>query len=90
MKKRTWSSKEKSRIVLEGLKGQTTISDLCIKYSITQAQYYQWRDRFLDTCHQAFESNDKDKLAMRYKQEISELKGIIGDLTVELKKMEDE
>lgn len=90
MKKRNWSSKEKTQIVLEGLKGQITISSLCQKYSITQSQYYQWRDRFLDTCHQAFESNDKDKLAMRYKQEISTLKGIIGDLTVELKKMEDE
>ena len=90
MKKRSWSSKEKTQIVLEGLKGQITISSLCQKYAITQSQYYQWRDRFLDTCHQAFESNDKDKLAMRYKQEINKLKGIIGDLTVELKKMEDE
>ena len=90
MKKRNFSSKEKSQIVLEGLKGQSTISDLCIKYSITQAQYYQWRDRFLDTCHMAFENNDRDKLAIRYKQEISMLKEIIGDLTIELKKMEEE
>jgi len=90
MKKRSWSSKEKTQIVLEGLKGQTSISALCLKYSITQSQYYQWRDRFLDTCHMAFESNDKDKLAMRYKQEIGMLKGIIGDLTIELKKMEEE
>lgn len=90
MKRRKWNSKEKSQIVLEGLRSQTTVGDLCLKYGITQAQYYQWRDRFLGTCHEAFENSDKDKRELRFREEIRRLRGIIGELTVELKKSEDE
>ena len=54
MKKRTWDSKTKAKIVLEGLSGKP-ISELCSQYQISQNQYYQWRDKFLSEAHRAFE-----------------------------------
>ena len=41
MKRRKWSSKEKARIVLEGLSGKIDIATLCNKYQISQSQYYR-------------------------------------------------
>jgi transposase-like protein len=54
MKKRQWDSKTKAKIVLEGLSGLPT-GELCTKYQISQNQYYQWRDKFLEESYRAFE-----------------------------------
>jgi len=88
MQKRHWTSQEKMRIVLEGLSGQIEITKLCAKYQIANTQYYQWRDQLLKFGHQAFETKDITKKEQHLEQEVSKLKKIIGDLTVELKKNE--
>ena len=88
MKKRNWTSQEKSRIILEGLSGQIEINKLCHKYQIAQTQYYKWRDQFLKFSHQAFESKNITKKELHLMSENQKLKKIIGDLTVELKKSE--
>jgi len=90
MKKRKWQSQEKLRIVLEGLSGQIEISKLCSKYQIAQTQYYQWRDMLLKHGHQAFETKNITKKEQHLEGEVQNLKKIIGDLTVELKKSEFE
>ena len=90
MKKRKWQSQEKLRIVLEGLSGQIEISKLCSKYQIAQTQYYQWRDHLLKFGHQAFETKNITKKEQRLENEVTKLKRIIGDLTIELKKNEFE
>lgn len=90
MKHRKWTSKQKSQIVLEGLSGKIEVSKLCTKYEISQTQYYKWRDLFLQTCHQAFETKNINKKEQRLNDENHKLKSIIGELTVELKKNEFE
>ena len=90
MKKRQWTSQQKLQIVLEGLSGQIEISKLCAKYQIAQTQYYQWRDHLLEFGHQAFETKNITKKEQHLEQEVTQLKRIIGDLTVELKKSEFE
>ena len=90
MKRRQWSSKEKLQIVLEGLSGKTEISKLCAKYQIAQTQYYRWRDQLLQFGNQAFESKNITKREQRLVNENRKLKNIIGELTVELKKTENE
>ena len=88
MKRRKWASKEKLKIILEGLSGQIEISKLCNKYQISQTQYYQWRDQLLKFGHQSFETKNITKKEQHLESENKKLKGIIGDLTVELKKSE--
>ena len=90
MKRRKWGSKEKLKIILEGLSGQIEISKLCNKYQISQTQYYQWRDQLLKFGHQSFETKNITKKEQRLEVENQKLKRIIGDLTVELKKSEFE
>lgn len=90
MEKRKWPSSQKLQMVLEGLSGQIEISKLCAKYQIAQTQYYQWRDQLLKHGHQAFETKNITKKEQYLEQEVSKLKRIIGDLTVELKKSEFE
>jgi len=57
MKRREWTAKQKLQIVLDGLKNQISVSDLCSKYSVTQGQYYKWRDQLLNNAEKAFETN---------------------------------
>jgi len=47
MKKRNWTGKEKLMVVLEGLRGDMTIAEVCNRQQISQNQYYRWRDRLL-------------------------------------------
>lgn len=89
MKKRTWDSKTKAKIVLEGLSGMP-VGELCSKYQISQTQYYQWREKFLSESHRAFEGKADGSEVTRLKAKTQKLQQIIGALTVELKKTEDE
>ena len=90
MKNRKWLSQQKLQIVLEGLSGQIEISKLCSKYQIAQTQYYKWRDNLLKHGYQANEIKNVTKKEQHPEQEVTKLKKIIGDLTIELKKSEYE
>ena len=46
--KKHFTSEEKIRIVLEGLRGQVPISELCRREGISAATYYKWSKDFLD------------------------------------------
>lgn len=85
MPKSRWDARTKAIIVLEGLKGKP-VNDICAEYQISQAHYYRWRDKFLANMHQAFA--DKTPQEVTLKRQISDLKKVIGELTVELKKNE--
>ncbi len=89
MKRRQWDSKTKAKIVLEGLSGKP-LGELCNQHQISQNQYYLWRDKFLSEAHRAFESKEDGGEVSRLKAKTMRLQQIIGQLTVELKKTEDE
>ena len=89
MKRRIRSSKEKARIVLEYLMSRNT-AQICNKYSIHQNLLYRWKDEFLNNAHKAFELNNITRKEQSLSKEIQELKAIIGELTLELKKTENE
>ena len=90
MERRKWTDRQKFQIVLEGLSGQISITELCNKYQISQTQYYKWRDQFLQHGDKIFSAKNSTKREDRQSQEIRKLKSIIGDLTIELKKTEIE
>jgi transposase len=47
--RRKFSAEDKIRIVLEGLRGQVPISDLCRRESIAVSVYYKWSKSFLES-----------------------------------------
>jgi len=65
MNERKWMHGEKLAIVLEGIKGQRLVAELCREHQISHALYYCWRDKFL-------EAGEKDLIFLGHY--ISELK----------------
>lgn len=90
MKTRKWTPEEKLAIVMEGLKGVKSVSEICREHQISQTLYYRWRDKFLEGGKKALTNRDSDSNA--YKAEIERLQKIIGKQAVVievLKKTED-
>ena len=46
--RRKFSAEEKIRIVLEGLRGEDSIAELCRREGINQNLYYRWSKDFLE------------------------------------------
>ena len=46
--RRKFSSEEKIRIVLEGLRGEESISEICRKEGIVPNLYYRWSKDFME------------------------------------------
>ncbi len=46
--RKKFSAEDKIRIVLEGLRAEISISELCRKEGISAATYYKWSKDFLD------------------------------------------
>ena len=47
--RRKFGAEEKVRIVLEGLRGEIPVSDLCRREGIAPTLYYRWSKSFLDS-----------------------------------------
>ena len=48
MTRRKFSAEEKIRIVLEGLRGEESIAEVCRREGIVQNLYYRWSKDFLE------------------------------------------
>jgi transposase len=85
--RRHFSAEDKIRIVLEGLRGEDSIAELCRKEGIAQSLYYVWSKEFMeagkrrlagDTARAATTDEVKD-----LRREASALKECVADLTLE-------
>ena len=77
------SAEDKIRIVLEGLRGEKSIAELCRQEGLAQSLYYSWSKEFLeagkqrlagDTARSATTSEVKDlrRLAQELKEVVAE------------------
>jgi len=46
--RRIFNAEEKIRIILEGLRGEDSIAEICRRESIHPTQYYKWSKEFLE------------------------------------------
>ncbi len=85
--RRSFSAEEKIRIVLQGLRGEDSIAELCRREGISQNLYYRWSKEFLeagkrrlagDTAREA--TSDEVRTLRR---EAGALKEVVADLTLE-------
>lgn len=86
MKRKKWTNEIKFKVVIEGLRGNVTVAELCAKYGVHQSQYYNWRDQFLREGNKVFQNKDNDKRENVLKQKMAKMEQMIGKLTLELKK----
>ena len=47
--RRKYSSEEKIRIIIEGMRGEVSIAELCRKEGIAQNLYYRWSKDFMES-----------------------------------------
>jgi len=47
--RRKYSAEEKIRIVVEGMRGETSIAELCRREGIAQNLYYRWSKDFIES-----------------------------------------
>ena len=85
--RRHFSAEDKIRIVLDGLRGEDSIAELCRKEGIAQSLFYTWSKEFMeagkrrlagDTARAATTDEVKD-----LRREASALKECVADLTLE-------
>ena len=85
--RKRYNSEEKIRIIIEGMRGETTIAELCRREAISQANYYKWSKDFMeagkkrlsgDTLREA-NTTEVDEL----KQENNDLKQLVAELSLD-------
>ena len=57
--RRKFSSEEKIRIVIDGLRGETSIAELCRREGIAQNLYYRWSKDFLESGKRRLDGDTK-------------------------------
>ena len=57
--RKKYSAEDKIRIVLEGLRGEDTIAELCRREGIHNNMYYRWSKEFLEAGKQRLAGNTK-------------------------------
>ena len=84
-KRRRWTSEEKLRIVLAGLRGEIEVSELCRREGINPTQYYGWKKQVLSSASRIF-INGTEKPSAKEQRLVSELtraKDVIAEITAE-------
>jgi transposase len=87
--RKRYSSEDKIRIVLAGLRGEDSIAELCRQEGIAQSQYYSWSKEFLEAGKKrlsgdtAREANTGEVKNLR--KEARDLKEVVAEQTLELR-----
>lgn len=78
MNKKSWSYEEKLAIVLEILKGEVPVTEICQKHQVSPTQAYRWRDIFLDGAKRALSDGRTKAVKDELVEENRKLKELIG------------
>ena len=89
--RKSYSSEEKIRIIIEGMRGETTIAELCRKEGISQGNYYKWSKDFMEAGKKRLngdtmrEANTSE--VQELKSENIDLKELVAELSLEVRKL---
>src|SRR5919107_3579296 len=85
--RRQFSAEEKIRIVLQGLRGEDSIAELCRREGISQNLYYRWSKEFLEAGKKRLAGDTAREAASdevrTLRREAGALKEVVADLTLE-------
>ena len=82
MSRRKFTSKFKTKVVLEALKERNSMAELAQKHNVQPAQITKWKQEFLNNAESAFEKEKVDKRSESEKERDRLLKSI-GELKIE-------
>ena len=82
--RKKYSSEEKIRIVLEGMRGEESIAELCRREGLNQNVYYRWSKEFLEAGKQRLAGDIKREASSTevtdLKKENDQLKRLVADI----------
>jgi transposase len=88
--RKKFSADEKIRIVLEGLRGDISIAELCRREEIAASVYYKWSKEFLESgkngLTRTYLRSATTEEVKHLKTENADLKRAVADLTLEVMK----
>jgi transposase-like protein len=93
-KRRQYSAEFKLETVLEGIRGEKPVAQICRERSIRDSLYYKWRDAFKERAPGIFASQEQqDQAVSELEARVAELERMVGKLAMEneiLKKVQHE
>src|SRR5215467_7733709 len=83
------AAEEKIRIVLDGLRGETSIAELCRREGIAESMYYSWSKEFLEAGKRRL-AGDTARAATtdevkQLRREAQDLKEVVAEQALELR-----
>ena len=85
--RKKYSSEEKIRIILDGLRGEDSIAELCRKEGINPNVYYKWSKDFLEAGKKRLSGDIKREASTtevhKMKDENHDLKQLVAELSLE-------
>jgi len=82
------AAEEKIRIVLDGLRGETSIAELCRREGIAESMYYSWSKEFLEAGKRRLAGDTGAATTDEVKQlrrEAQDLKEVVAEQALELR-----
>ena len=84
-----YSAEDKIRIVLDGLRGESSIAELCRREGIAESLYYSWSKEFLEAGKRRL-AGDTERAATSpevkdLRQEARALKEVVAEQALELR-----
>jgi transposase len=87
--RKKYSAEEKIRIVIEGLRGETTIAELCRREGINANLYYKWSKDFLEAGKSRLDGDIRREATTgevhHLKNENMDLKQLVAELSLEVR-----
>jgi transposase len=84
--RRKYSAEEKIRIVLEGLRGEDSVAELCRREGLNQNVYYRWSKEFLEAGKQRLSGNTQREATSDevgdLRKENNQLKHVLADMVL--------
>ena len=87
--RKRYTSEDKIRIILAGLRGEDSIAELCRQEGLAQSQYYSWSKEFMEAGKKRLagdttrEANTDEVKELR--REARDLKEVVAEQTLELR-----
>jgi len=78
-----WTAKRRLALVLQILKGETSLAEAARSHGLTVGEIEDWRDKFILGAENALRSKPKDEEALKDEQ-IKRLKQKVGELVLDL------
>ena len=84
--RRVFTSEQKILIVMEGLRAETSVAELCRKHQINESQFYKWNKEFMEAGKKRLEGDQtreatNDEVA-ELRRENARLKETVADLVL--------